>query len=65
PGDVRALATATAELLADDTARRAYGEAGRRRVLSRYGWSQVAAATERSYRSVLAGRLVVAGTTTS
>ncbi|MFE5620590.1 glycosyltransferase [Streptomyces virginiae] len=64
PGDIRALTAATAELLADETARRAYGAAGRRRVLSRYGWPQVAAATERSYRSVLAGRLVVAGTTT-
>ncbi|MEW2135664.1 glycosyltransferase [Streptomyces sp. NPDC005409] len=64
PGDALALAAATAELLADDSVRRAYGAAGRRRVLSRYGWSQVAAATERSYRSVLAGRLVGAGTRT-
>ncbi|KPI20567.1 glycosyl transferase group 1 [Actinobacteria bacterium OV450] len=64
PGDVRALAAATAELLADDTVRREYGAAGRRRVTSRYAWSQVAAATERSYRSVLAGRLVGVGTTT-
>ncbi|WP_030840275.1 glycosyltransferase [Streptomyces sp. NRRL F-4474] len=61
PGDVLALAAATAELLADDRVRTAYGAAGRRRVLSRYCWSQVAAATERSYRSVLAGRLVAAG----
>ncbi|APU42648.1 glycosyltransferase [Streptomyces sp. TN58] len=63
PGDVLALASATAELLADDTVCQAYGTAGRRRVLTRYAWSQVAAATERSYRSVLAGRLVAAGTT--
>ncbi|MFD6109848.1 glycosyltransferase [Streptomyces yangpuensis] len=64
PGDALALAEATAELLADEAVRRAYGEAGRQRVLSRYDWAQVAAATERSYRSVLAGRLVAAGART-
>ncbi|MFJ6793150.1 glycosyltransferase [Streptomyces sp. NPDC091268] len=63
PGDVRALVAATAELLADDAVRRAYGAAGRRRVLARYGWAQVAAATERSYRSVLGRRPAPAATT--
>ncbi|MGW7434663.1 glycosyltransferase [Streptomyces sp. NPDC054849] len=63
PGDALALAAATAELLADDAVRRAYGAAGRRRVLRRYGWAQVAAATERAYRSALAGRLISAGST--
>lgn len=61
PGDSRALASAVAELLADPALCRAYGEAGRRRVLSRYGWARVATATERAYRSALAGRLTAAG----
>lgn len=55
PGDADALAVAAAELLASPRVRAAYGEAGRRRVLARYGWTSVAAATEEVYRDVLAG----------
>ncbi|EFL37167.1 predicted protein [Streptomyces viridochromogenes DSM 40736] len=40
-----ALAHAVAGLLADPAAREACGAAGRRRVLSRFSWSQAAAAT--------------------
>ncbi|UQX03784.1 glycosyltransferase [Streptomyces sp. RerS4] len=60
PGDPDALAQAVAGLLADPGLREAYGAAGRRRVTSRYGWAQVASATERSYRVALAGRLTPA-----
>lgn len=63
PGDPRALADAVAGLLADPGLRDAYGAAGRRRVTSRYGWAQVAAATERAYRSTLTLRLAAAGAT--
>ncbi|MGW0614718.1 glycosyltransferase [Streptomyces sp. NPDC002788] len=51
--DPQALARAVAGLLADPDARAACGAAGRRRVLSRYGWGQVAAATEAAYCEVL------------
>ncbi|MFJ4775689.1 glycosyltransferase [Streptomyces sp. NPDC088762] len=61
PGDPGALAGAVAELLADAPLREAYGNAGRRRVTSRYGWAHVASATERAYRSALTGRLTAAG----
>ncbi|MBT2384534.1 glycosyltransferase [Streptomyces sp. ISL-11] len=54
PGDATALAEAIASLLADPARRAACGVAGRRRVLSRYGWDRVAAATEAVYRDVLA-----------
>ncbi|MEU1853829.1 glycosyltransferase [Streptomyces sp. NPDC019990] len=53
PRDPDALARAVAGLLADPAARAACGAAGRRRALSRYGWSQVAAATEAVYCDVL------------
>ncbi|MBT3149607.1 glycosyltransferase [Streptomyces sp. CHD11] len=53
PGDPEALARAVAALLADPAARRACGAAGRRRVLSRYGWPRIAAATEAAYCEVL------------
>ncbi|OUD04412.1 glycosyltransferase [Streptomyces swartbergensis] len=53
PRDPEALARAVAGLLADPAAREACGAAGRRRVLSRYGWGQVAAATEAAYCEVL------------
>ncbi|MDT3398146.1 glycosyltransferase [Streptomyces sp. B1866] len=54
PGDPAALAEAVSGLLADPAARAACGAAGRRRVLSRYGWDRVAAAAEDVYRQVLA-----------
>ncbi|MFH8662890.1 glycosyltransferase [Streptomyces afghaniensis] len=53
PRDPEALARAVAGLLADPAAREACGAAGRRRVLSRYGWGRVAAATEAAYCEVL------------
>ncbi|WDV49117.1 glycosyltransferase [Streptomyces coeruleorubidus] len=53
PRDPEALARAVAGLLADPAAREACGAAGRRRVLSRYGWGQIAAATEAAYCEVL------------
>ncbi|GGY41611.1 glycosyltransferase [Streptomyces djakartensis] len=53
PGDPEALARAVAGLLADPALRAACGAAGRRRVLSRYGWGRVAEATEAVYCEVL------------
>jgi glycosyltransferase involved in cell wall biosynthesis len=53
PRDPEALACAVAGLLADPVAREACGAAGRRRVLGRYGWGRVAAATEAAYCEVL------------
>ncbi|WP_229758954.1 glycosyltransferase [Peterkaempfera bronchialis] len=55
PGDPGALASAAVELLASPGTRAAYGRAGRRRVLARYSWETVAAATEEVYRDVLTG----------
>ncbi|MBP2407083.1 glycosyltransferase [Streptomyces syringium] len=54
PGDPAALARAVTALLADPARRAACGAAGRRRVLTRYGWDQVAAATWDVYHDVLA-----------
>ncbi|GGW56595.1 glycosyltransferase [Streptomyces xantholiticus] len=56
PRDPDALARAVAGLLADPAGREACGAAGRRRVLSRYGWTEVAAATEAVYLGVVAAR---------
>ncbi|WP_428836417.1 glycosyltransferase, partial [Streptomyces erythrogriseus] len=53
PGDPEALASAVASLLADPAGRDACGVAGRRRVLARYGWPRIAAATEAAYCEVL------------
>ncbi|WP_138899272.1 glycosyltransferase, partial [Streptomyces chryseus] len=61
PGDPEALARAAGALLADPALREACGEAGRRRVLSRYGWPRVAASTESVYGEVLALRPAVTG----
>jgi D-inositol-3-phosphate glycosyltransferase len=61
PGDPVALAGAVAGLLADPAQRAACGAAGRRRVLTRYGWQRVAAATEDVYREALAMRPTVTG----
>ncbi|MEV6963155.1 glycosyltransferase [Streptomyces sp. NPDC051207] len=62
PRDPQALARAVAGLLADPAARAACGAAGRRRVLSRYGWSRVAAATESAYCDVLDAEPAATGT---
>ncbi|MFH8487273.1 glycosyltransferase [Streptomyces longisporoflavus] len=59
PRDPAALARAVAELLGDSVLREASGEAGRRRVLRRYDWGQVAAATEAAYCEVLDAKPVV------
>ncbi|MER6691935.1 glycosyltransferase [Streptomyces minutiscleroticus] len=59
PGDPEALARAVAALLADPALRERCGAAGRRRVLNRYGWDRVAAATEAVYGEVLAARYAV------
>ncbi|ONK10188.1 glycosyltransferase [Streptomyces sp. MP131-18] len=52
PGDPVALAEAAGSLLASPAERAACGAAGRRRVLTRFRWAAVAAATEEVYREV-------------
>ncbi|WP_413812787.1 glycosyltransferase [Streptomyces sp. OE57] len=49
-----ALAEAVAGLLASPETAATCGRAGRRRVLTRYSWDRVAAATETAYRDLLA-----------
>ncbi|MGK5533579.1 glycosyltransferase [Streptomyces sp. URMC 129] len=56
PGDPAALADAVAALLASPAERAARGAAGRRRVLTRYRWAAVAAATEEVYREIASRR---------
>ncbi|WP_372499063.1 glycosyltransferase [Streptomyces hygroscopicus] len=56
PRDPVALAEAAAALLARPAVRAACGAAGRRRVLTRYSWERVAAATEAAYHDVLTPR---------
>ncbi|MBQ0863039.1 glycosyltransferase [Streptomyces sp. RK75] len=56
PRDPEALAHAVRTLLAMPARGRAYGAAGRRRVLSRYSWARVVAQTEEVYRRVLDAR---------
>ncbi|MBB5937168.1 glycosyltransferase [Streptomyces zagrosensis] len=56
PSDPAALARATAALLENPAQRAACGAAGRRRVLTRYGWGRVAASTEAVYQEVVARR---------
>jgi D-inositol-3-phosphate glycosyltransferase len=51
-----ALAGALRDLLASPTMGAAYGIAGRDRVLARYGWERVAAATAQVYSEVVAAR---------
>ncbi|MFI9584726.1 glycosyltransferase [Streptomyces sp. NPDC052236] len=63
PGSPEALADAVGGLLADPALRETCGAAGRRRVLSRYGWARVAAATETVYGAVLTARYAVTGVT--
>jgi glycosyltransferase involved in cell wall biosynthesis len=55
------LAEALRRLLEDPDRRAAYGRAGRARVLERYDWDNVVAATEQVYAEVLAGRKTGAG----
>ncbi|GGW97443.1 glycosyl transferase [Streptomyces malachitofuscus] len=62
PGDPEALARAVTALLADPAAREACAVAGRRRVLSRYGWPRIAAATEAAYCEVLDAEPAATGT---
>ncbi len=64
PGDPAALAEAVAGLLAAPEERAACGAAGRRRVLTRYRWAAVAAATEEVYHALRSRRPVpVTGST--
>jgi glycosyltransferase involved in cell wall biosynthesis len=63
PGAPEALARAVGALLADPAQREVCGAAGRRRVLSRYGWARVAATTEAVYCAVLTARFAVMGVT--
>lgn len=63
PRAPEAFARAVGALLADPALREACGAAGRRRVLSRYGWARVAAATETVYGAVLTARFAVTGVT--
>ncbi len=55
-GDAAALADAIASLLADPVRCRAFGAAGRARVLERFMWRHHALACEALYRSVIASR---------
>jgi glycosyltransferase involved in cell wall biosynthesis len=56
PGDVAGLAAALAELAADAGQRRAYGEAGRARVLERFAWPVLVDRTLALYEELLRGR---------
>jgi glycosyltransferase involved in cell wall biosynthesis len=53
PRDPGAVALAVRELLGDSALRHRYETAARRRALTLYDWSSVAAATERAYRSLV------------
>ena len=56
-----ALAAALRRLLATPTRALAFGIAGRDRVLARYGWDRIAAATAAVYEEILAERAGVVG----
>jgi glycosyltransferase involved in cell wall biosynthesis len=56
PGDPEALAAAIGRLLDDDVLAARLGTAGRARVIERFTWRAVAAATAEWYARVLAGR---------
>ncbi|GAA3503875.1 glycosyltransferase family 1 protein [Streptomyces prasinosporus] len=56
--DPGAVAAAVRELLAADGLRRAYGAAGRERVLTHYTWSRVADGVEDVHRRVLAAHAI-------
>lgn len=53
PGDTEALARGLADQLDDPARRVRMGEAGRRRVLRRYSWTSVAAATAECYAETI------------
>lgn len=54
PGDAGALATAIARLLDDPSLRARLGDAGRRRVLTRYSWRAIAQSTADVYADAIA-----------
>jgi D-inositol-3-phosphate glycosyltransferase len=60
PREPEAVAAAVAGLLADPVRARAFGRAGVKRVLGRYGWDRIAGGTLASYHAV-AGRAVAQG----
>lgn len=53
-GDAQALAEAIEALLADPDRRRALGEAGRRRAVSRFAWPTVGQCLDARYRAIVA-----------
>ncbi|MBV9920198.1 MAG: glycosyltransferase [Pseudonocardia sp.] len=57
PRSPNALAAALRDLLSDPKLPTAFGRAGRARVMARYAWTRVAAATERVYEDVLNERI--------
>jgi D-inositol-3-phosphate glycosyltransferase len=57
PRSPDALAAALRDLLSDPKLPKAFGRAGRARVMARYTWTRVAAATERVYEDVLNERI--------
>ncbi|MFI0986291.1 glycosyltransferase family protein [Streptomyces exfoliatus] len=61
-GRQQRLAATVRQLPADPALRSEYGRAGRRRVLERFTWARVAAATEESSQSVVAARVPMAAT---
>ncbi|WP_214407814.1 glycosyltransferase [Pseudonocardia lacus] len=63
PRDPDALARALRDLLADRATTTAYGAAGRDRVLARYTWPRITAATEAVYQQVLDDRRSAADST--
>jgi glycosyltransferase involved in cell wall biosynthesis len=56
PGDPGALAAAVARILDGTGLARRLGAAGRARVLARFGWDRVAAATAEEYRAGIGGQ---------
>jgi glycosyltransferase involved in cell wall biosynthesis len=63
PGDVGELERAIEAMLDDPERRARMGKAGRRRVLERFSWHAVAAATAAAYEEVIAARVSTGSTT--
>ena len=63
PGDVDELERAIEAMLDDPERRARMGKAGRRRVLEKFSWHAVAAATAAAYEEVIAARVSTGSTT--